>query len=224
MHFVQPAEQLRPGCGRVRGGFGRCGPTFAQARLLRVQALRAVGGPSAAPCPDRRRAWRPPGRTGSRTLPRVECAASDGACTGNDDHHAVARWAAPRLAELWEYRELLYFLIWRDVKVRYKQTAARRGWAVIQPVCRRWSSSALFFGGLADVPSRRRAVSGVRLRRARCPGRSSRTRVTAGQRTASSATQHLITKVYFPRLIVPAGGGAGRPASTSRSRFVAAGS
>src|SRR5262245_15769339 len=56
------------------------------------------------------------------------------------------------LRELWEFRELLYFLIWRDVKVRYKQTALGAAWAVLQPLLTMLVFS-LFFGRLAKMPS-----------------------------------------------------------------------
>ena len=59
---------------------------------------------------------------------------------------------SPRLGELWQYRELLYFLIWRDVKVRYKQTALGIAWAVLQPLLT-MAVFSLFFGRLARVPS-----------------------------------------------------------------------
>src|SRR6185436_18955563 len=76
-------------------------------------------------------------------------------------HHATlptlrisppSRWTSLEFRELWEYRELLYFLIWRDVKVRYKQTALGAAWAVIQPFFMMVVFS-LFFGRLAKVPS-----------------------------------------------------------------------
>src|SRR6266508_5260800 len=57
-----------------------------------------------------------------------------------------------RLHELWEYRELIYFLIWRDIKVRYKQTALGAAWAIIQPFFTMVVFS-LFFGRLAKLPS-----------------------------------------------------------------------
>jgi len=60
--------------------------------------------------------------------------------------------ASIRLGELWVFRELLYFLVWRDVKVRYKQTALGIAWAVIQPLFTMVIFS-LFFGRLAKVPS-----------------------------------------------------------------------
>src|SRR4030043_503394 len=61
-------------------------------------------------------------------------------------------WSALDLRELWEYRELLYFLVWRDVKVRYKQTVLGGAWAIIQPFFTMVVFS-LFFGKLAKVPS-----------------------------------------------------------------------
>ena len=61
-------------------------------------------------------------------------------------------WAAPKLRELWEYRELLFFFAWRDIKVRYKQTVMGALWAVIQPFFTMVVFS-LFFGRLANVPS-----------------------------------------------------------------------
>ena len=60
-------------------------------------------------------------------------------------------WTRLKLAELWEYRELLYFLTWRDVKVRYKQTALGVAWAIIQPLFTMLVFSG-FFGRLAKVP------------------------------------------------------------------------
>src|SRR5437667_1818344 len=61
-------------------------------------------------------------------------------------------WASLGLRELWAYRELIYFLTWRDIKVRYKQTALGVAWAIIQPVTTMLIFS-LFFGRLAKMPS-----------------------------------------------------------------------
>src|SRR5690349_16314010 len=61
-------------------------------------------------------------------------------------------WLVTQLREVWEYRELLYFLIWRDVKVRYKQTLIGGAWAIIQPFMTMVVFS-VFFGSLAKVPS-----------------------------------------------------------------------
>src|SRR5271165_6775619 len=65
---------------------------------------------------------------------------------------ARRRWLALDLAELWAYRELLYFFVWRDIKVRYKQTVIGAAWAVLQPVLTMLVFS-LFFGKLAKIPS-----------------------------------------------------------------------
>src|SRR5689334_4194280 len=61
-------------------------------------------------------------------------------------------WVSLRLQELWNYRELLYFLTWRDIKVRYKQTIVGASWAILQPLLTMVVFS-IFFGGLAHVPS-----------------------------------------------------------------------
>ncbi|MEE8115405.1 MAG: hypothetical protein V3T23_13755, partial [Nitrososphaerales archaeon] len=61
-------------------------------------------------------------------------------------------WVPLNLAELWEYRELLYFLTWRDIKVRYKQTVLGAAWAVIQPLGMMLVFT-IFFGRLVGVPS-----------------------------------------------------------------------
>ena len=61
-------------------------------------------------------------------------------------------WVSLKLKELWDYRELLYFLIWRDIKVRYKQTALGAAWAIIQPVMTMVVFS-LFFGKLGKMSS-----------------------------------------------------------------------
>src|ERR1700722_5249706 len=61
-------------------------------------------------------------------------------------------WTTLKLKELWEYRELLYFLVWRDIKVRYKQAPLGAAWAVIRPLLTMLIFN-LFFGRLAKVPS-----------------------------------------------------------------------
>ena len=83
-------------------------------------------------------------------------------------------WVPLNLGELWEYRELLYFLVWRDVKVRYKQTALGAAWAIIQPVLTMVVFS-LFFGRPGQASRRRRAVPALHLRRARAVDASSPT-------------------------------------------------
>ncbi len=109
-------------------------------------------------------------------------------------------WTAIRLRDLWEYRELLYFLAWRDIKVRYKQTVLGAAWAIIQPL----TTMVIFtiiFGRLAKIPS-----DGIPYPIfsfcallpwnyfAGAFGRSSGSLV---------GSAHLISKVYFPRLVIP---------------------
>ena len=104
------------------------------------------------------------------------------------------------LRALWEYRELLYFLVWRDIKVRYKQTALGAAWAILQPVMTMIVFS-IFFGRLAKVPS-----DGVPYPIfayvALLPWQLF---AFAFSESSNSlvASQNLITKVYFPRLVIP---------------------
>jgi homopolymeric O-antigen transport system permease protein len=102
--------------------------------------------------------------------------------------------------ELWAYRELLYFLVWRDIKVRYKQTVLGAAWAVLQPMLT-MAVFAIFLGRLAHVPSDGLpyplfSFSGL------VPWTFFATAVTGGAMSVVGS-QQLISKVYFPRLIVP---------------------
>lgn len=109
-------------------------------------------------------------------------------------------WVSLRLKELWDYRELLYFLVWRDVKVRYKQTALGATWAIIQPFFTMVVFS-LFFGRLAKMPS-----DGVPYPIFSYTALVPWTFFAYGLSQASSSvvtSSNLITKVYFPRLIIP---------------------
>jgi homopolymeric O-antigen transport system permease protein len=109
-------------------------------------------------------------------------------------------WTEIGFRELWDYRELLYFLTWRDVKVRYKQTALGAAWAIIQPLFMMLVFS-LFFGRLAKVPSDNIPYP-IFAFCALLPWQ-----LFAHSLTESSnslvANERLITKVYFPRLVVP---------------------
>ena len=120
--------------------------------------------------------------------------------TGTIQIAPASAWPRIELRELWHYRELLYFLTWRDLKVHYKQTALGAAWAVIQPLFMMLVFS-VFFGRLAGVPS-----DGIPYPLftfcALLPWQ-----VFANALGASSnslvGNQNLITKVYFPRLVVP---------------------
>lgn len=109
-------------------------------------------------------------------------------------------WVPIRVGHLWEYRELLYFLVWRDIKVRYKQTVLGAAWAVIQPFFTMVVFS-VFFGRLAKMPS-----DGVPYPIfAYCALLPWQLFAHALSESGNSVVgnQNLITKVYFPRLVVP---------------------
>jgi lipopolysaccharide transport system permease protein len=109
-------------------------------------------------------------------------------------------WTALGLRELWEYRELLYFLTWRDIKVRYKQTALGAAWAIIQPLSTMVVFS-LFFGRLAKIPS-----EGVPYPLFSFAALVPWTFFANGLTQSANSvvlSQNLVTKIYFPRLAVP---------------------
>lgn len=104
------------------------------------------------------------------------------------------------LAELWEYRELLYFFIWRDLKIRYKQTVIGVAWAVIQPLLTMIVFS-LFFGRLAGIPSDGIPYP-IFYYAALLPWTYFANALTHASNTIVS-NQHVITKVYFSRILLP---------------------
>lgn len=109
-------------------------------------------------------------------------------------------WFSLRLAELWNYRELLYFFVWRDVKIRYKQTAIGVLWVVLQPLLT-MAVFTLFFGKLAKMPSQGLPYP-VFYFAAVVPWMYfSVALVTATNVVVEH--QRMITKVFFPRLILP---------------------
>lgn len=109
-------------------------------------------------------------------------------------------WVSLRLRELWDHRELIYFLIWRDVKVRYKQTVLGATWAILQP----FISMLIFtlvFGKLAKLPS-----DGIPYAIFSYTALVQWTLFASGTSRASSSivgSRGLVKKVYFPRLAVP---------------------
>lgn len=114
---------------------------------------------------------------------------------------ARSAWQGISLAELWQYRELVFFLIWRDIKVRYKQTVLGVAWAVLQPV----TATAIFavlFGRWARIADQVDAPYPLLVYAAVLPwtffsdavGQSSQSLV---------ASANLLTKIYFPRWIIP---------------------
>jgi lipopolysaccharide transport system permease protein len=109
-------------------------------------------------------------------------------------------WLNINFRDLWAFRELLYFLTWRDVKVRYKQTALGVAWAILQPLFM-MIIFTIFFGRLAGVgtggvPYPLFALAGL------VPWTFFANSVTASSNSLVNSA-HLLTKVYFPRLIVP---------------------
>ena len=109
-------------------------------------------------------------------------------------------WISLKLHELWEYRELLYFLAWRDIKVRYKQTVLGAAWAIIQPFFTMVVFS-IFFGRLAGIPS-----DGVPYPIFSYAALVPWTFFANSLNQSSSSlvsSANLIQKVYFPRLAVP---------------------
>lgn len=121
------------------------------------------------------------------TLPRVIIQPSKG-------------WVSLRLHEFWEFRELLYFLTWREVKVRYKQTAIGAAWAIVQPLFTMLIFS-LFFGRLAKMPSDAIPYPVFSL-----AGLVVWTFFANGLSQSANSlvvNANLVSKIYFPRLTVP---------------------
>src|ERR1700682_6740116 len=109
-------------------------------------------------------------------------------------------WLELRLAEVWEYRELLYFFAMRDIKIRYKQTAIGVLWVVLQPLMT-MGVFTIFFGRLAKLPSQGLPYP-VFYFAALVPWTYFAMALTTCT-TIVVANQQVITKVYFPRLILP---------------------
>jgi lipopolysaccharide transport system permease protein len=109
-------------------------------------------------------------------------------------------WLDLNLRELWDYRELLYFFVWRDLKVRYKQTAIGAAWAILQPFLTMVVFS-FFFGALAHIPSNGLPYP-IFYYSALLPWMYF---AGALQNATNTMVEHqrVITKVYFPRLLLP---------------------
>jgi lipopolysaccharide transport system permease protein len=109
-------------------------------------------------------------------------------------------WQLVNVRELWQFRELIYFFIWRDVKIRYKQTALGAAWAVLQPLLM-MVVFTVFFGRMAglssgDLPYPLFAFAGL------LPWTFFATAM-ASSANSVVASERLVTKVYFPRLAIP---------------------
>jgi lipopolysaccharide transport system permease protein len=114
---------------------------------------------------------------------------------------APRSWQALNLAELWEYRELLFFFVWRDVKVRYKQTVLGALWAIIQPLATTFAF-AILFGRLGGMSRHVEGPYPLHVFAGMLPWTFFANAVTLAANSLVGSG-HLISKVYFPRLIVP---------------------
>ncbi|HVB58245.1 MAG TPA: ABC transporter permease [Candidatus Acidoferrales bacterium] len=111
-----------------------------------------------------------------------------------------AGWCEIPLGELWSYRELLYFMVWRDIKIRYKQTVIGAAWAVLQPLMTMIIFS-LVFGKLAHIPSEGMPYA-IFYYSALLPWMYFASALQNATNTIVE-NQRVITKVYFPRLALP---------------------
>jgi lipopolysaccharide transport system permease protein len=109
-------------------------------------------------------------------------------------------WAALDLRELWEYRELLFFLVWRDVKIRYKQTAIGAAWVIVQPLLQAGIFTVVF-GKFGHLPSNGVPYS-VLTFTALLPWLLFVNALTSSTRSFVD-NQPLVTKVYVPRIFLP---------------------
>lgn len=131
---------------------------------------------------------------GTHLIPPVDPEAAETVITPSQG------WVTLQLGNVWAYRELLYFLVWRDIKVRYKQTILGAAWAVLQPFMTMVVFS-FFFGRLAHIPS-----DGVPYPVFSYTALVPWTFFAHGLMQASSSlvdSANLLTKVYFPRLVIP---------------------
>jgi lipopolysaccharide transport system permease protein len=109
-------------------------------------------------------------------------------------------WSWGHLAELWRYRELLFFLIWRDVKVRYKQTLLGAAWAILKPFFT-MVVFTIIFGRLAEIPTDD-APAPVFYFAGLLPWILFQDGITKASNSLVT-NRNLVTKVYFPRLAIP---------------------
>jgi lipopolysaccharide transport system permease protein len=120
---------------------------------------------------------------------------------------ASRTWEAVNLRDLWAYRELLFFLIWRDLKVRYRQTALGVIWVVMQPLLMTLVFT-VFLGQLVRVPSD--GIPYPLFAYAALLPWTYFTNAVSNSGNSLVSNAHLITKVYFPRIIIPASAVGGR--------------
>jgi lipopolysaccharide transport system permease protein len=114
---------------------------------------------------------------------------------------APRSWQTLNLAELWEYRELLFFFVWRDIKVRYKQTVLGALWAIIQPLTTTFAF-VILFGRLGGMSRHVDGPYALHVFAAMLPWTFFANAVNSAANSLVGSG-HLISKVYFPRLLVP---------------------
>lgn len=112
----------------------------------------------------------------------------------------VSGWSPLNLRDLWRYRELIYFMTWRDLKVRYKQTLLGASWAILKPFMMMVVFS-IFFGNLAQMPSYGLPYP-IFAYAALLPWELFANALNVASRSLV-VNSHMITKVYFPRMILP---------------------
>jgi lipopolysaccharide transport system permease protein len=110
--------------------------------------------------------------------------------------------AALNLRDLWLYRELVFFMIWRDVKVRYKQTMLGAAWAIIQPLLTMLVFNFIFNGGITKVQTDSNIPYPVFSYTALLPWGLFVTALNQASRSLT-ANHNMVTKIYFPRLVLP---------------------
>jgi lipopolysaccharide transport system permease protein len=111
-------------------------------------------------------------------------------------------WVTLGLRDVWRYRELLYFLTWRDVKVRYKQTALGAAWAILQPLLTMLIFT-LFFGNLAGIGNRTDGIPYPIFAYAGLLIWTFFANAVTNSGNSLVGSANLITKIYFPRMIIP---------------------
>src|SRR6516164_2847693 len=135
----------------------------------------------------------------TETTPTVSASSVERSELPHTRIEASKGWISLGLRDLWRYRELLFFLAWRDIKVRYKQTALGAAWAVIQPLFTMLVFT-LFFGRLAGLESDLPVPYMVFVLAALLPWQLFSFALTQSS-TSLVSNRNLITKVYFPRLL-----------------------
>jgi lipopolysaccharide transport system permease protein len=135
-----------------------------------------------------------------KELPHIGESRSDSQDVPCFEIRPTTGWLFLDLRELWAYRELIYFLAWREIKVRYKQTAIGVAWAVLQPLAMMLVFT-VFFGRLASMPSE--GIPYPLFTFAALLPWQLFSRTITESTNSLVADQRLITRVYFPRIIIP---------------------